>query len=146
MWLAFTKWFKCHVLRVQDLHWIEKPSAFAKELKSALTTQAAGYMRDVYFQVNHVKDRTFIKGAATMTLFDGEYTFEDVVYFEGIVARTSLALTIRCEAIYHGVLPSMSVKLRMNDNVFKGVVGLTMRFKRALDMLHLKHSRSGKTA
>lgn len=142
MWVKFKKWFTTWVLRVHELHWVEKPGAFAKELKNALTSQASGYMRDIHFQVNHAKNRTLITGAATMTLFDGEYTFEDVVYFEGVIARTSLALTIRCEAIYHGVLPSMTVKLRMNDNVFKGVVGLTMRFKRGLDLLHLKHSRN----
>ena len=142
MWLKFVDWLKTSVLRVEELHWIERPNSFAKTLKKIITEQASGYMRDVHFQVNHVNNRTLIKGSATMTLFDGEYTFEDIVYFDGVLGRTSLHMTIKCEAIYHGVIPSMNVKLRVNDKVFSGVVGLTMRFKRELDVLHLKHSRN----
>lgn len=142
MWLKFINWLKISVLRVDELHWIERPNSFAKTLKKIISEQAASYIRDVHFHVNHVQDKTLIKGSATMTLFDGEYTFEDIVYFDGVLARTSLRMTIKCEAIYHGVIPSMNVKLRVNDDVFKGVVSLTMRFKRGLDVLHLKHSRN----
>lgn len=137
----FADWFVRSVLRVEDLHWIEKPNAFVKELKTILANDERSGLHDVHLQCNNVKGQVSFRGVATMTLCDGELEFQDVVYINGRLTRGVCMVSLRCDAIYHGIIPNVTHFMVLDNKVFDGVVQLAARFKRDLDLLHSRQSR-----
>lgn len=142
MWDNIIDWFVRNVLRIQDLHWLERPGAFIKQMRAALGSGEESSLRNVHLQFNHSKDRVRFNGVATMTLCDGQYEFDDVVYISGMLMRGTMVFSLRCEAIYHGIIPHATYHVVLNNRVFDRAVQIAAKFKRDLDLLHIRHSRA----
>ncbi len=142
MWLAFTRWFTRRVLQIREVHWLERPSAFVKALRDKLNEDPNSSMRDIQIRSNVHDGVVKIKGEGIMNLVAGELEFDDVVYLEGKMTRDYFLFTLRCEAIYDGVIPSLTVRLLVDDRIFHAAVAAAAKFKQDLDRRHRKHSRA----